>query len=736
MTPYSRSARIYVEGGWSPVPMTGGDDRTAKGRPYVGTTGKEGALIDAALVEDAVRSAEAKGYPDVSLRLHRVIGIDIDQGYAKSGTEHVATGRATLEMAEAMIGTLPPTFSSTARGWESGSRIQLYRLPDDVPDDAILGEARTIGLFGGYVEIIRFGHRYVKCWPTVHPNGQVYRWYFPDGREMPEDIVPSVASLAELPRAWAQFLTDDIKASVTAPRGQANGGDGGDPSSDRVFTAPEAERFVAGEGLDALKASGWDEGQQFNGRLNKAAFTLGRFVPEIWSEAEAREMLYEVIAAVSGGADADGQDLATIKSGLDSGMKLQDWRPRMPTDNERSNAFSKYYNGPVEAPRALAAAIPGETRTVPVAPVGGETRTLFVDLKALMAGGTSGPKPSVMHRRDGAALFYAGAVNVIFGDPECGKTMVALGAVASVLSGGGKACFVDLDHNGAASIVARLVLLGASEEVLTDQTRFKFAEPDDSEHLDDVVKALAPFCDDRTTVVIDSLGELIPMYGGNSNDADDYSRVHRRALTPLADAGACVIAIDHQAKNADSRQFGATGSGAKKRAIDGSYVKAVAGKQLTEGTGGTVKLYVYKDRHSGLRRECEQVAQPMCGTFVMETDFAGTRWHVADPQESDKAKVVDLNEYAASKPERDDNKVYVALHGAPAPLSQRQVIALSRVGKEPVIASLDRLIERGIVRVEAGPNRSLLYSVVPRNELPAMDMNDAIDQVLGIIKCD
>jgi hypothetical protein len=51
---------------------------------------------------------------------------------------------------------------------------------------------------------------------------------------------------------------------------------------------------------------------------------------------------------------------------------------------------------------------------------------LFVDIAAILAKGIPPPPaPVLLRRTDGHALFYAAKVNVLFGDPECGKTWIA-----------------------------------------------------------------------------------------------------------------------------------------------------------------------------------------------------------------------------------------------------------------------------------------------------------------------
>jgi hypothetical protein len=86
----------------------------------------------------------------------------------------------------------------------------------------------------------------------------------------------------------------------------------------------------------------------------------------------------------------------------------------------------------------------------------------YVDVAALLDGTLpEPPAPDLLRRSDSNALFYAGQVNLLFGDPESGKTWVALAAVEEALHKGGTALVVDLDHNGPAATLSRLVALGA-----------------------------------------------------------------------------------------------------------------------------------------------------------------------------------------------------------------------------------------------------------------------------------
>ncbi len=261
------------------------------------------------------------------------------------------------------------------------------------------------------------------------------------------------------------------------------------------------------------------------------------------------------------------------------------------------------------------------------------TEPLFVDVAALLSKGIPPPpKPVLLTRVDGHSLFYAGKVNVLFGDPECGKTWIALAAISEAINAGRKATFVDLDHNGAGEILTRLIALGAKPSALADPDRFRLAEPEDADELIQVVHALRAWR--PAAAVVDSIGELVPMLGLKSNDPDGYTNGNRRTLGVLASAGASVIAIDHLPKNEESRERGQTGTLAKKRAINGISLRVTVAEQFAPGRGGSASMTIEKDRPGGVRAHCPVAGknQP-AGRFVMTPGPNGTlSWMVTKPK--------------------------------------------------------------------------------------------------------
>lgn len=289
---------------------------------------------------------------------------------------------------------------------------------------------------------------------------------------------------------------------------------------------------------------------------------------------------------------------------------------------------------------------------VPLPPVSGTRNTvIYGDVAALLSGDLPpAPAPTVLRRAGGGHVFYRNQFNLLFGEAESGKTFVALGAVAESLLAGGKASFIDIDHNGMQAIVSRLIGFGVSVEVLSDLERFRYKEPEDKTDLLATVadlKAWRPHI-----VVVDSIGELLPMLGLNSNSPDDFTIAHTHVLKPLAMSGACGIGIDHVAKNAESKAQGPTGTVAKARAVGGVMLRVTVKDQFSPGHGGSCYLNIKKDRHGGLRASSPAGdKEPLAGTFKM---FPDSTFAVFAPEQGERtpqaAPAVDLAELKAMDP--------------------------------------------------------------------------------------
>lgn len=269
---------------------------------------------------------------------------------------------------------------------------------------------------------------------------------------------------------------------------------------------------------------------------------------------------------------------------------------------------------------------------------------LLGDVAALLAGELpEPPRPQILTRDDGHAVFYAGQVNTLFADAESGKTMVTCAAIEEVLKVGSRAVFVDIDHNGMAGIVSRLLDLGCGPDVLADPARFRYVEPEDKTQLLDLVAFLVTW--HPKLVVIDSVGELLPMFRLSSNNPDDFTSMHTEALKPLAMAGACVVTVDHVAKNVASAESGPTGTNAKRRAVGGVSIRVKVKDQFVPGHGGAVWLMVNKDRHGGLRAQCPRGdREPVAGLFTLTPTERGMTWNLRAPQATDSQQITSVSD--------------------------------------------------------------------------------------------
>ncbi|WP_198036866.1 AAA family ATPase [Nocardia sp. BMG51109] len=285
------------------------------------------------------------------------------------------------------------------------------------------------------------------------------------------------------------------------------------------------------------------------------------------------------------------------------------------------------------------------------------------------------PAPAYGVRDDAHALFYAGEVNLVFGDPESGKTWLALVAARELLGahGDGRAVVIDLDHNGAAAMVSRLLALGADKAALADRERFLYVEPEDRSHLLGVVADMKVWR--PGIVVLDSLGELLPLFGSSSNSADEYTDAHRTALKPLAKTGAAVLVIDHLAKGSESRTLGPGGTAAKRRTIGGVSLRVTLNEAFTPGQGGSAWLTVNKDRHGGLRQHCPTGGrEPSAGLFRLDPSPLGEgilEAVIRAPKDGDRPPTSFAISAADAEKVSDDVAVLAALD--PLPKSRRDV---------------------------------------------------------------
>lgn len=223
---FFHNAKRYVEAGFTPLPwhvVDGSKHPAARGyllpNPPIGEWMSDFAHDEIGII--------SRGW----------LGVDIDS------SEHGGkSGEKTVQAIENTIGPLPKTFSSTARGADSISRIHFFSIPED---------GRRFRDVGKDVEAIRPGHRFAAVYPSIHPNGKQYEWYDPNGR--PLNGIPSRYEFPPLPDNWIEYLT--------APARREGGYDGSVQDWLDALPGDEVPDYILAR-LEALEGN-FDNNQMF-----------------------------------------------------------------------------------------------------------------------------------------------------------------------------------------------------------------------------------------------------------------------------------------------------------------------------------------------------------------------------------------------------------------------------------------------------------------------------------------
>jgi len=197
---------------------------------------------------------------NTALRHQGTIGIDVDDYGSKEGARQLAE-------LEAVLGPLPATITSTARGDDDPSRQYFYRLPVEAPPETVFMSKAAKD-----IEIIQRSHRYSIVYPSIHPDtGAQYQWYNYEGEPFTGGNVPSLEDFETLPWAWVDFL---MKGDAERPA-QAEQWDGEQPAA----ASADEERKVATiiEMLGALPAV-WQPGAGWHDTVFRSACWLSRMV--------------------------------------------------------------------------------------------------------------------------------------------------------------------------------------------------------------------------------------------------------------------------------------------------------------------------------------------------------------------------------------------------------------------------------------------------------------------------
>ncbi|OLM17918.1 MULTISPECIES: bifunctional DNA primase/polymerase [unclassified Pseudonocardia] len=180
----------YFARGWNPFPLP---DRKKK-TPPEGVTGRGAKPVTR---DQVSRWYNDGAYGNLGVAIpSNVIGIDVDDYTKPNGT--VYEGAALLAELEAEYGKLPVTYTVSRIRDHQRSGTRFFVVPGAYdPSDFVPNIQDSI-------QLIRPNYRYSVMAPSVHPEGDEYVLYSPDGNTA--EYLPRPADLPELPESWCVFL--------------------------------------------------------------------------------------------------------------------------------------------------------------------------------------------------------------------------------------------------------------------------------------------------------------------------------------------------------------------------------------------------------------------------------------------------------------------------------------------------------------------------------------------------
>jgi hypothetical protein len=219
--------QVYLDAGWRRVVPT---PYATKAPVPTGYTGYDGLVPSGAdLAEWAMH-----GVNNIAMVMDDGdVGIDVDHYGEK-------TGGVTLLTLINECGPLPATWMAFNRDDDTISGIRLFTIPPGI---------RLVTKMAG-IDFIQRHHRYAMVWPSVHPDGRIYRWRHTATGEV-RSTPPLRSEIPALPDRGVERLRDDrgplTKTDLSDSEANAllNGLPDGEPCEHVLRAAAKA--FAKGE---------------------------------------------------------------------------------------------------------------------------------------------------------------------------------------------------------------------------------------------------------------------------------------------------------------------------------------------------------------------------------------------------------------------------------------------------------------------------------------------------------
>lgn len=336
---------------------------------------------------------------------------------------------------------------------------------------------------------------------------------------------------------------------------------------------------------------------------------------------------------------------------------------------------------------------------------------LPVDLTAHLNGTHKALEPSIMQRTDGAYLLYPGKVHSFQGESESGKSMVAQAETARQLVLGKKCLYVDFESD-AATVVDRMLKLGATVQQVADGLHYMNPEIEPHQTIDELGAWGQLLGNQYTLAIIDGVTEAFAVWGVKSIDNDEVTRWGRDVPRTIANhTGAAVVVIDHVTKSAEGRGRFAIGAQAKMSYLTGASYTVEVISPLGVGMEGKLSLRVGKDRPGRVRPESGEYrksdrTQESAVVVIDSTDPQWIQYRLYGPSENPPEADLDAELQGQIQKALQD----LAEAGDSA-VSFRKIKALVRGREASIKDAIDVLEVQGKIRITNGANRAKLHSL-------------------------
>lgn len=321
-----------------------------------------------------------------------------------------------------------------------------------------------------------------------------------------------------------------------------------------------------------------------------------------------------------------------------------------------------------------------------------------VDLGPYVRGEVKREPPTQLLRSDGVALLYDSKLTWISGEPESGKSWIAILAYAERLIAGDDALYVDFETDPL-DIVGRLLALGVPAEAIEAHLRYiRPYTPMNPEGCSFVLGASVG----ARIATLDGVNAAMGNSGYDPNNAKDFYKwweplglqLQRSCRGPL-------LCIDHVVKDATARGAYASGTGQKLAAVD-VHLGVEKIKPFGLGLTGKSRIVIHKDKPAALRQHAEgaAIAELTMTSDPLTHELTAT---LAPPSSS-------VGEDGGFRPTFLMEKVSRMVEESDEPLSQNAIVAGVPHKRVGVIAAIHRLVKEGFLETVSGGRGATLHT--------------------------